>query len=94
MNGWNETLNKYPANDLKAAKALMAEAGYADGFDIVLNCPNDRYINDEAICQSVVGMMAQIGINVTLDAKPMAQHFPIAKGGESDFYMLGWGAYL
>ena len=91
VNGWNETLNKYPANDLKAAKALMAEAGHGDGFDIVLNCPNDRYINDEAICQSVVGMMAQIGINVTLDAKPKAQHFPIAKGGESDFYMLGWG---
>ena len=66
----------------------MAEAGHGDGFDIVLNCPNDRYINDEAICQSVVGMMAQIGINVTLDAKPKAQHFPIAKGGESDFYML------
>ena len=91
VNGWNETLNKYPVNDLNAAKVLMTEAGYSDGFDIVLNCPNDRYINDEAICQSVVGMMAQIGINVTLDAKPKAQHFPIAKGGESDFYMLGWG---
>ena len=90
VNGWNETLNKYPANDLKAAKALMAEAGHGDGFDIVLNCPNDRYINDEAICQSVVGMMAQIGINVTLDAKPKAQHFPIAKGGEL-ISMLGWG---
>jgi len=36
-------------------------------------------------------MMAKIGITVTLDAKPKAQHFPIAKGGEADFYMLGWG---
>ena len=91
VNGWTEKLNEYPAYDLDKAKALMSEAGYSNGFDIVLNCPNDRYINDEAICQAAVGMMAQIGINVTLDAKPKAQHFPIAKGGEADFYMLGWG---
>lgn len=91
VNGWNEDLNQYPDYALDRAKALMAEAGYGDGFDVVLNCPNDRYVNDEAICQAIVGMMAQIGINVTLDAKPKAQHFPIAKGGESDFYMLGWG---
>lgn len=91
VNGWTEALNKYPAYDIGKAKALMAEAGYADGFDIVLNCPNDRYINDEAICQAAVAMMAQIGIDVTLDAKPKAQHFPFIKGGDSDFYMLGWG---
>ena len=91
VNGWTPALNEYPKYDLNTAKAMMAEAGYGDGFSVVLNCPNDRYVNDEAICQSVVGMMAQIGIDVTLDAKPKAQHFPIAKGGQSDFYMLGWG---
>ena len=91
VNGWTAALNEYPAHDLGKAKALMADAGYANGFDITLNCPNDRYINDEAICQAAVGMMGQIGINVTLDAKPKAQHFPFIKGGDSDFYMLGWG---
>jgi len=91
VNGWTTALNEYPAHDLDKAKALMADAGYANGFDITLNCPNDRYINDEAICQAAVGMMGQIGINVTLDAKPKAQHFPFIKGGDSDFYMLGWG---
>ncbi len=91
VNGWTEKLNAYPNYDISKAKSLMAEAGYANGFSITLNCPNDRYINDEAICQSAVGMMGQIGIDVTLDAKPKAQHFPIAKGGEADFYMLGWG---
>ncbi|MEC7377710.1 MAG: ABC transporter substrate-binding protein, partial [Pseudomonadota bacterium] len=91
VNGWTPALNEYPAHDLDAAKALMADAGHADGFDLTLNCPNDRYINDEAICQAAVGMMGQIGINVTLDAKPKAQHFPFIKGGDSDFYMLGWG---
>ena len=91
VNGWTEALNKYPKYDIAVAKNLMADAGYGDGFSITLNCPNDRYINDEAICQSAVGMMGQIGIEVTLDAKPKAQHFPIAKGGEANFYMLGWG---
>ena len=46
----------------------MADAGYADGFSITLNCPNDRYINDEAICQAAVGMLGQIGVKVNLDA--------------------------
>jgi peptide/nickel transport system substrate-binding protein len=91
VNGWSKALNAYPAHNVEQAKALMSEAGYANGFDITLNCPNDRYINDEAICQAAVGMMGQIGIKVNLDAKPKAQHFPIAKGGDSDFYMLGWG---
>ena len=91
VNGWTEELNAYPAYDLDQAKALMADAGYADGFDITLNCPNDRYINDEAICQAAVGMMGQIGIDVTLDARPKAQHFPFIRSGDSDFYMLGWG---
>ena len=91
VNGWTPQLNAYPTPDIAAAKALMADAGYANGFEITLNCPNDRYINDEAICQAAVGMMGQIGIKVTLDAKPKAQHFPLIKGGDSDFYMLGWG---
>lgn len=91
VNGWTEALDAYPAYDIDAAKALMAEAGYADGFSIALNCPNDRYINDEDICQAAVGMLGQIGITVNLDALPKAQHFPLIKNKETDFYMLGWG---
>jgi len=91
VNGWTEELDQYPEYDVEAAKALMEEAGYADGFSVTLNCPNDRYINDEAICQAVVGMMGQIGIDVNLDSKPKAQHFPLITQGGTDFYMLGWG---
>ncbi|MEO1493400.1 MAG: ABC transporter substrate-binding protein [Pseudomonadota bacterium] len=91
VNGWTSNLDQYPAPDTEKAKALMAEAGYGDGFSVTLNCPNDRYINDEAICQAAVGMMAQIGITVNLDAKPKAQHFPLLSNLETDFYMLGWG---
>jgi len=91
VNGWTAELDAVPANDLDAARALMADAGYGDGFTIQLNCPNNRYINDEAICQAAVGMMAQIGITVRLDARPKAQHFPLINKLETDFYMLGWG---
>lgn len=91
VNGWTEALDAYPAYDVEKAKALMAEAGYGDGFSVTLNCPNDRYINDEAICQAAVGMLGQIGIKVALDAKPKAQHFPLINNGQTDFYMLGWG---
>ena len=69
----------------------MAEAGYGDGFTILRDCPNVRYINDEAIFQAVVGMLGQIGITVNLNAKPKAQFFPLITQGETDFYMLGWG---
>ena len=91
VNGWTEALDAFPQPDVDQAKALMAEAGYGDGFSIVLNCPNDRYINDEAICQSAVGMFGRIGVTVNLDSKPKAQHFPLIKNKETDFYMLGWG---
>ena len=91
VNGWTKELDAFPAPDAAKAKSLLEEAGYGDGFTITLNCPNDRYINDEAICQAVTGMLGKIGIKVTLDSKPKAQHFPLIKKKETDFYMLGWG---
>ncbi|MDF1728723.1 MAG: ABC transporter substrate-binding protein [Sulfitobacter sp.] len=91
VNGWTEEMDGASATDIEGAKALLEEAGYADGFSIRLDCPNDRYINDEAICQAAVGMLGQIGITVNLDAKPKAQHFPLITDGQTDFYMLGWG---
>ena len=91
VNGWTPELDAVPATDIDRAKGLLAEAGYADGFTIQLDCPNDRYINDEAICQAAVGMLGQIGVTVNLDAKPKAQHFPLINNLETDFYMLGWG---
>lgn len=91
VNGWTAEMDASSMTDVAAAQALMAEAGYGDGFSIQLDCPNDRYINDEAICQAAVGMLAQIGITVNLDAKPKAQHFPLITNDQTDFYMLGWG---
>ena len=77
--------------DVEKAKASDAEAGYPDGFTIQLDCPNNRYNNDEKICQAAVAMLAKIGVKVNLDAIPKAQHFPKIQNRTSDFYMLGWG---
>ncbi|QFT60792.1 Periplasmic dipeptide transport protein precursor (plasmid) [Sulfitobacter sp. THAF37] len=91
VNGWTEEMDAESQTDIEGAKKLMEEAGYGDGFSIRLDCPNDRYVNDEAICQAAVGMLGQIGVTVNLDAKPKAQHFPLITDGKTDFYMLGWG---
>jgi peptide/nickel transport system substrate-binding protein len=91
VNGWTEALDTVSEPDMEAAQALLEEAGYGDGFSVQLDCPNDRYVNDEAICQAVVGMLGQIGISVNLNAQSKAQHFPLIENGETDFYMLGWG---
>ncbi|MFK7995836.1 MAG: ABC transporter substrate-binding protein [Granulosicoccus sp.] len=79
------------AFDPERAKALMAEAGYPDGFSVQLDCPNNRYNNDEKICQAAVAMLAKVGVDVKLEAIPKAQHFPKIQNRVSDFYMLGWG---
>jgi peptide/nickel transport system substrate-binding protein len=82
-----------PKADPEAAKKLMVEAGYPDGFEVTMDCPNDRYINDADICQAVVGMLARIGVKVNLLAQPKAQYFgKILKPGgyQTSFYLLGW----
>src|SRR6202166_3788990 len=82
-----------PKFDPDAAKKLLTEAGYSDGFEITMDCPNDRYVDDSAICQAVVGMLARIGVKVNLLAQPKAQYFAkvLKPGGfQTSFYMLGW----
>ncbi len=91
VNGWTEEMDAFGDPDLARARALMEEAGFADGFSVQLDCPNDRYLNDESICQALVGMMAQIGIRVDLNAQTRSLHFPLIENWETDFYLLGWG---
>lgn len=85
---WDE--NRLPF-DPEKGKALLAEAGYPDGFQVQLDCPNNRYQNDEAICQAAVGMLAKIGIDVRLNALPKTQFFPLITGKDTDFFLVGWG---
>ena len=78
--------------DPAAAKKLLADAGYPDGFEIELVCPNNRYINDEAICVATVGMMAKVGIKVKLNSMPKSKWSPTVRQGKADMWLLGWAA--
>jgi peptide/nickel transport system substrate-binding protein len=77
--------------DLALAKKLMAEAGYPNGFEVQLDCPNNRYINDEEICIALAGMWDKIGVKVKVVAIPRVTYFPKLEKFETSMYMLGWG---
>ena len=77
--------------DLSKARALMAEAGLAEGFEITLDCPNNRYINDEEICIALASMWAQLKVRVRVNAMPRALYFAKLDKLDTSMYMLGWG---
>ena len=93
VNGYTKALDVLPKPDPDAAKKLLVEAGYPSGFSITMHCPNDRYINDEAICQASAAMLAKIGVRVNLVAQPKGLHFNLVskEPPETEFYMYGWG---
>jgi peptide/nickel transport system substrate-binding protein len=89
--GIPKAMDKRPPYDVAAAKKLLADAGYPNGFEVTLDCPNNRYINDEKICVAVAGMLAKIGVTIKVNAMPRAQYFPKVQRLDTSFCMLGWG---
>jgi peptide/nickel transport system substrate-binding protein len=90
VNGFVAELNKRPPFDPEASKKLLADAGYPNGFEVKMNCPNDRYVNDGEICQAVAGMLARVGIKINLEAESKATYFPKILSRNTSFYLLGW----
>ena len=92
VNGWSKALDERAAKyDVEAAKKLLADAGYPNGFSLKLDCPNDRYVNDEAICQAVTAMWTRIGVKTTLQAAPMSQFVTRVMNSDVSAYLFGWG---
>ena len=93
IGGYMKDLDKRPAMlKPEEAKKLLAEAGYPDGFEVTLDCPTDRYVNDEKICQAVVGMLARIGVKINLRAQTRLKYFAqiLLPKADTSFWMLGW----
>ncbi|HEX6957392.1 MAG TPA: ABC transporter substrate-binding protein [Ferrovibrio sp.] len=98
LNGYMKDLDVRPKYDPVLSKKLLAEAGYPNGFETGMDCPNDRYVKDAAICQAVVSMLAKIGVKVNLLAQTRSKYFAkilrtssdIEKSPNTSFYMLGW----
>ena len=92
IKGFVPELNKRLPYDPEASKKLMAEAGYPNGFEVGMNCPNDRYVNDGEICQAVAANLARIGVKVNLQTETKVTYFPKILSRNTSFYLLGWTA--
>jgi peptide/nickel transport system substrate-binding protein len=90
IKGFVPDMNKRLPHDTEAAKKLLADAGYPSGFEVGMNCPNDRYVNDGEICQAVAANLARIGVKVNLQAESKATYFPKILRRDTSFYLLGW----
>ena len=91
VNGWTKKADTRWPFDVEGAKKLLADAGYPGGFEVDLACPNNRYINDEEICQAVTAMWSRIGVKAKLRTLPLVTYFPMIQRYEASIYMLGWG---
>ena len=90
VRGFMPEMNKRSPYDTEAAKKLLADAGYPNGFEVGMNCPNDRYVHDAAICQAVAANLARIGVKVNLQAETKVSYFPKILRRDTSFYLLGW----
>jgi len=95
VRGYSEAADKRQAPyDVEAAKKLLADAGYPDGFGFTYDCTNNRYQNDEAICQAIVAMWSRVNMKVTLNAQQHQTFFTKVRKRDSDAFMIGTGAPL
>jgi len=91
VRGYTKDVENRPPVDIVKARKLMADAGFGNGFDVTLDCTDNRYINDQAICVAIAGMLAKIDIRVKVNAMPRALYFPKLQNTDTSMYLLGWG---
>jgi peptide/nickel transport system substrate-binding protein len=92
ISGYNDAIEPYPY-DLEKAKALLAEAGYADGFTMDLwAMPVARPYMPEAmkVAEVIQASLAEIGVTANIQSVDWATYLDKATAGEFDAFMLGW----
>ncbi len=80
--------------DMAAAKKLLADAGYPNGFEFTLDCPNNRYVNDEKICITLASQWAKVGLKVRVNAQNKTLFFPKTEKLDVSAYLFGWGGSI
>ncbi|MCL6654715.1 peptide ABC transporter substrate-binding protein [Agrobacterium rubi] len=88
--GYNPDV-KPTKSDVEKAKALLAEAGYPDGFKVTFSFTNDRLPGDKDAGTTIAQMLTAIGIQVEANAQPGAVYFPANTRGDYSLTMSGWG---
>ncbi|MEO8154565.1 MAG: ABC transporter substrate-binding protein [Rhizobacter sp.] len=89
--GYSEALKVEPV-DIEGAKKLLAEAGYPNGFGITIHGPNNRYVQDDQILQTVAQMLSRVGIKASVAAQPSAMFFPGQAKHSYSLSLSGWGS--
>jgi peptide/nickel transport system substrate-binding protein len=87
--GYHPDADKRLPFDRERARKLLSEAGYANGFDVVLDCGNNQPAMD--ICQAVAPMLAQVGIRARPNIVVQSSFFPKIEKYDTSFYLLSWG---
>lgn len=96
ITGYDATIPRQ-AFDIQAARNLLAEAGYPEGFGLTLNGPNDRYLNDAKTLEAMGQMLSRIGLIVKIVSEPWNVYFPKARvtpnleGLPYSAMLVGWG---
>lgn len=78
--------------DPNKAKALLAEAGYPQGFQLTLHGPNDRYVNDGPIVEAIAQMWTRIGVKTTVETKPASMFFSEIARDLYTISLQGWAS--
>ena len=81
-----------PEIDTEAARHLLAEAGYPQGFRLTLHGSNDRYLNDARLLQAVAQMWTRAGVRTVVEAAPYAAFISRASRQEFSAFLVSWGS--
>lgn len=83
--GYSEVENEFAANDVEKAKALLAEAGYPDGFSCTLTTSGNQ-----TVAEMIQAQLKEIGIEVTLNVTDFANWLDAITTGKQQMYYGGW----
>lgn len=87
--GYNSSIEKL-LFDQDRARDLLRDAGFEDGFDLVVDVTNDQFVNEEGIAQAVASDLQRVGINATVRARPASVFFDDLAEKALDFFIVGW----
>jgi ABC-type transport system substrate-binding protein len=91
---WGHVSGKAYEYNPDKAKALLAQAGYPNGFETTLWTPQGRYLMDSQVSEAVVGYLDKVGVKVKMQVMEWATYINAlsvpAKQANWDLYLLGW----